>query len=223
MKLSKNVIVAGLSTVLMSAGIAATALSGVSFASTEATDATNADKNRPAVNREARPEIDFSKVTRAVEKTATGVIETITSTDAKIVTKLQSMKAPEGQKFDGQISVIQTNIANGIQREISSTDATVVTKIQERAENNKGGFGFGGGGHGQRGPGRGGKMGGIDLSKVTRTVTNLDNGVQITMTSTDAAVVTKLQEFEAKMKDRPTDAPADMAPPVEEVQTPDAE
>ena len=56
-----------------------------------------------------------------------------------------------------------------------------------------------GGERGERGK-RMGMMNGVDMTKVNRSVTNLGNGVQVTMTSDDPAIVTKLQEFE---KNRP--------------------
>ncbi len=134
----------------------------------------------------------LQNVTRTATNISNGVQIQMTSTDAATVTKLQSFKVPQ-PPADSKLTVIQTNITNGVQLTVTSTDAETVTKIQKRAAEGRG-IGF-------NAPGKGGKKGRMEKPKfgenVTRTVTNISNGVQIQMTSTDAATVTKLQSFKA--------------------------
>lgn len=127
-------------------------------------------------------------VQRSVTNIADGIQITMTSTDAATVTKLQSRTAPPAPA-NSNVTVTQTNITNGVQIAVTSTDAATVSKLQSDAASGHGfGFGFGG----PHGEGKGG-MGGMFGQNVQRSVTNITNGIQVTMTSTDAATVTKLQ------------------------------
>ncbi len=130
----------------------------------------------------------LKNIQRQVKNIDNGVVVTMTSTDADTVKKLQSKdrpKFPQDKLADKNITVTQSNITNGVQLTITSTDATMVKTIQEREA--QGGFmGKGHGMFGQKGM----------LKNLDRSVTNVANGVEITMTSTDADTVTKLQAME---------------------------
>ena len=104
MKFNKNAVILGLATVAVSAGLAASSMSGVTLANNSPVDST-INNGRQAMHRETSPPIDLSKITRTVENTASGVIEKITSTDADIVTKLQSMPVPAGPRGKGTVTV----------------------------------------------------------------------------------------------------------------------
>lgn len=126
---------------------------------------------------------------RAVEKLANGVQLTITSDDADAVTKIQEHAAKKAEKNREGVSVLVANISNGVIITHTSDDAEMVAKMHERADN----LGQGRGGKG----GKGGER--PDFSENTeKTVTNLSNGVQVTITSDDADVVAKLQAKEQR-------------------------
>lgn len=135
-----------------------------------------------------------------VKKTVTnlenGVQVTCTSTDADTVKALQSMKRPEPPKgADSKVTIVHSNIANGIQVTITSTDAETVKKIQEHEKNGGGPMGR------QNGQNH------VDFSKVQKSSANLENGATITLTSTDAATVSKIQDFAKNFKLPPNGRP----------------
>lgn len=141
------------------------------------------------------PEMFDKNVTRSVQNITNGVTVTLTSTDAAIVTKLQSIPQPPTPPADSKITVTQTNVANGIQITTTSTDAATVTKLQDEAKNGRNfGPGFGPGIRGPRGERRGPGMEGMFDPNVQRSVQKISNGITITLTSIDAATVTKLQQ-----------------------------
>lgn len=144
-----------------------------------------------------RPDLKDVQVT--VTNIDNGVQTTLTSTDADTVTKLQERPKPgrghgpmDLQLKDVQVAVEKIN--NGVTIKHTSTDADTVKKLQEmEAKMQKHKDQLSPEAADANRPAR------PQLKDVQRTVTNLDNGVQITMTSTDADTVTKLQE----QKDRP--------------------
>ncbi len=193
MKSKKLMLTAGLAGTMLTLGLVASGM-GTVFAQT-------ANQNNATLRAQAiRPiEAMMQNVQRSVQNIANGVTITLTSTDAATVTKLQKVPAnPQPKNVPAGLTITHTNITNGVQITITSTDAATVTKIQEDAKNGRGpGFGFG---HGGMGPGHGfggmrpGHDGlGIFDQNVVRNIENISNGVKMTMTSTDAATVTKLQ------------------------------
>jgi hypothetical protein len=177
--------------------IGAAALAGLALISTSVTFAASMDtsgqngQTQGDGHHKRGPGMMFGKnVQRSVVNISNGVQVTMTSTDAATVTKLQAFQQPT-PPANSNVTVAQTNVSNGVQITMSSTDAATVTKLQS-----SGGFGrgFGGprGGKGGRHGARG--FGGTKSNlNVQRSVANISNGIQITMTSTDAATVTKLQ------------------------------
>ena len=135
-----------------------------------------------------RPKLN--NVVRTVTNLSNGVQITCTSTDAATVAKLQSKKHPDAPK-DGKVTVVHTNIANGIQVTITSSDADLVTKIQAHEKN--------GGGPMGKGDKNGGKNNGQGMQALMKNVKvaaqNTADGATITLSSTDAATVTKIQDF----------------------------
>ena len=128
-----------------------------------------------------------SDVIRTVTNISNGVQIDMTSTNATTVQTLQSMPNPPTPKNSTTTTVTKSNLDNGVRITITSTDSTEVQKIQTREAN---------GGHMNFGRGEMGMM--DQLKNVKRTVTNLSNGVQINMTSTDATTVKLLQDREQK-------------------------
>jgi hypothetical protein len=95
------------------------------------------------------------KVSFSVENIENGVIRTITSEDADVVSKLQSreMKTPKNENVTRTVE----NISNGVKITITSEDADEVTHIQSQGENPRmGGRGQGG----KHGFGKGNRKGG---------------------------------------------------------------
>ena len=142
-------------------------------------------------SRQERPKL--SNVVRTVTNLANGVQVTCTSTDAATVAKLQSMQHPDAPK-DGKVTVVHTNIANGIQVTITSDDADTVAKIQEH-EGKRGKNGGGPMGQGGQNGQNGHRPDFSSLKDVKVAAQNVANGATITLTSTDAATVTKIQNF----------------------------
>ncbi len=211
----------GIATVGALASLAGSALIPTTLASTTATNTQNGASTVQShkfgmMERKGGPGMpgmfgqEFDKnVTRSVQNIDSGVQITLTSTDAATVTKLQSLKVPQSRANADQnvnrpnLSVSSVNVSNGIQITVTSTDAATVTKLQTNAPNAHG-FDFGiGVERGKRGPGMPGMFGQEFDKNVTRSVQNIDNGIQITLTSTDAATVTKLQQEAAMMAKMP--------------------
>jgi len=146
--------------------------------------------------RGPRMGVNMQNVQHTVANISNGVTVTLTSTDSATVTKLQSRPQPT-PPANSNITVTQSNITNGIQITTTSTDAATVTKLQTEAQN---GHGFGPGFGGLRGKHGGPGMMGLGMfdKNVTRNVQKITNGITITLTSTDAATVTKLQQLAGK-------------------------
>ena len=137
-------------------------------------------------------------VERTVTNTDNGVRIEISSDDPDVVAKIQERHAelpPGGQgicSLDGVERTV-TNTDTGVVIDITAEDAALIEEIQERfADGGRKAFG---GRHG-RGPGCGprGMIEGAD-----RVVTNTEDGVTITITSEDEAVVEQIQ---ARFADR---------------------
>ncbi|MBT3349449.1 hypothetical protein HN954_00685 [bacterium] len=87
--------------------------------------------------RQAEHETMQNSVTRSIENISNGVIKTISSTDAAVVSKIQEHKSrfsenddrPQHENANREIELA----ANGVQITITSDDAAEVSKIQERA------------------------------------------------------------------------------------------
>ncbi|NJP03902.1 hypothetical protein HC823_01365 [Candidatus Gracilibacteria bacterium] len=101
-------------------------------------------------------------ITRSVENIDNGVIQTLTSEDPEVVTKLQSRedREPQGPHAE-DISRVVENISNGIKITLTSDDAEIVERIQNRAENPN----MGKGGHGKQKLGRRGNGEGREFGK----------------------------------------------------------
>lgn len=127
-------------------------------------------------------------VTRSVEKTTNGVVMTMSATDAEAIAALQEHAVKRAGRERENVTVAITNTANGVVITTTTDDAEQLVKMHERADNPGQGHGGKGGKRGEHG----------DQLDIERTITNLSNGVEITMTSTDADVVTKMQEREVR-------------------------
>lgn len=177
----KYVLPIGLATVALSVGL----MNSQSLATVFAQTSTQ----QPAVyvqkmHRKKLPEM-FKNVDKKVENISNGVKMTLSSTDTAVVAKLQSMQQPPASK-DSKVTVTRTNIANGVEVTMTSNDADTVKKIQTGHKFVHRGFDVR----------RSGLQGKNFLGKnVEKKVENITNGVKITMTSTDAAIVTKLQSM----------------------------
>lgn len=131
-------------------------------------------------------------IKRTVTNIENGVVVTCTSDNADEVKMIQS-HTPPTPPADSKVTVVKENLSNGIKVTITSTDAETVKKIQTREAQ--------GGPRGMRGD-NGSQDDSAqrpELKDVKRVVTNTDNGVNISITSTDAATVKLIQEREAKM------------------------
>ncbi|MEK7673237.1 MAG: hypothetical protein AAB373_05115 [Patescibacteria group bacterium] len=129
----------------------------------------------------------LKNIEHSVEKITNGVVLTLTSTDAAVVAKLQSAEhPPKGHGLmDDSVTIVKENISNGVKVTMTSTDPEIVAKIQE-------------------GPKAKGMMKGMKgmkehkdfLKDVTKSIEQITNGIVLTLTSTDADVVAKLQSDE---------------------------
>lgn len=171
------------------AGVSTVALLGTAMAQTPAVTATAEDmaktSGRATESSEKRMGPDlFQKVDRTVEKIEKGIIVKMTSTDADTVKKLQERgeRRDERHPEDAKIKLESNNIDNGVQHTITSDDAELVKKIQDSDGKPPRPFMNG----------MKNKMEKFNL-KVDRKVEKTDKGVVMTMTSTDAGTVTKLQ------------------------------
>ena len=154
------------------------------------------EKGEGRMQRGGQMQQFMESVTRSVEKTTNGTVETISSTDAEVVVKLQANADKRGGKERENVTVAIANTANGVMITTTTDDADILAKLHEQADNPTSARGRGG---------KGGKRGG-EMSEehqamkdsITKTVTNLDNGVKVAVTSTDSDVVTKMQEREVR-------------------------
>lgn len=179
------------------AGVSTVALLGTAMAQTPAVTATAEDLAKTSGATESsekggRPDF-LQKVDRAVEKIDNGIVVKMTSTDADIVKKLQEHGEHKDEKHpeDGKIQFESVNIDNGVQLTITSTDAEIVKKIQDSDGKPPRPFM-----HAMKN-----KMEKFDL-KVDRKIEKTDKGVVLTLTSTDAATVTKLQNGPERKEDK---------------------
>lgn len=137
---------------------------------------------------------DLKDVQITNENLANGVKTTMTSTDAATVTKLQNHEnGPRGGHPGGfeplqNVEFTKENITNGVVLKRTSTDADTVKKLQEQEAKMQA----------NKPADDANRPGKPALENVQVTVTNIDNGVQTTLTSTDAATVTKLQAMPEK-------------------------
>lgn len=147
----------------------------------------SADESVELERHMENPEQFEHKVDRIVENIENGVMITLTTEDAEALEKLQSMtEMPQGPKMDWMNDVDQAfNILdNGVQITLTSEDSEVVEKLQNLPEPRPMGQGHG---HMPMPPFFG--------ENVERSVEIIDNGVVITLTSEDAEIVEKLQNF----------------------------
>lgn len=172
------------------AGVSTVAMLGTAMAQTPAITATAEDLAKtsggPAESSEKGGRPDFlQKVDRVVEKIDNGIVVKMTSTDADIVKKLQEHgeRKDEKRPDDGKIQFSSQNIDNGAQLTITSTDAEIVKKIQDSDGKPPRPFM-----HAMKD-----KMKEFNLN-VDRKIEKTDKGVVLTLTSTDAETVTKLQK-----------------------------
>lgn len=164
-------------------GITGTLLTFALISSSSATVfAQNTDSVKPSF--EHRQTTPLKNVERSIKNIENGIEIVMTSTDSDTVTKLQNSQHPTPPKEEKlNITSTQTNLENGIKITITSSDPTVVTKLQTDFKN----------GHGPRfwekhQPGDFPK-----LENVDHKIENISNGIKITLTSTDATTISKLQ------------------------------
>ena len=131
-----------------------------------------------------------SDVTRSVANIDNGVVITLSASGADAIAALQKREMGAPLR-----SVEKTD--TGVKVTLTSSDADVVKELQ--ANGGRMGPGMMGGREG--GKGRGGMTGWaagtgarLDFSSVKRTVTNVDNGVVVTMVSDKADVAKALQD-----------------------------
>jgi len=118
--------------------------------------------------------LNNNDVAKTYEVIENGVKLTLTSSDPEIVIKLQSR---EPKPRDGS-TVTKTDITNGVIITKTSSDDQKVKKWQKRVKHKN------------------------LKESITKTVSNLDNGVQITLTSNNSEAITKLHEKADKMAER---------------------
>ena len=125
-----------------------------------------------------------------------GVILTMTSDDEEVVARLHERLADgdlpmlhhaDEERF-ADVEFATNELDNGVEIIVSSDDPDVVERIQERAEN-------GGRGHGGERGGRGDRF----RESVDLTVTTLDNGAVITMTTDDADALEHMMEHSDRL------------------------
>lgn len=161
----------------------ASGVGGASLVNRAAAD--DSEIERPAKDRE----MFIKKINQTMETTENGVIITLTTDDATELERLQTMTEMPmhgpGGGFMDEVDQAFNVLDNGVQITLSSEDPEVVEKLQNLPE--KGAFGPGHGGHGPKLP--------FFSEEVTRSVETIENGVVITLTSDDAEMVEKLQNF----------------------------
>jgi TusA-related sulfurtransferase len=197
MKIKEKYLAAAGLTVAVLGLVGTTAFNQV-FAQSSINPASTADKADKAVTQMGKRAL-LKNVQHSVKNIANGIEITVTSTDAAMVAKIQSMKHP-AMPGDARVTVTQDNITNGVKITVTSTDAEKVKKIQEKGKNgHEFAFGLGkvGFGHDMKK-----FVKKVDMLKNTqRTVKKIDNGVQITITSTDPETVKKIQQLEQNRAD----------------------
>lgn len=159
----------------------ALALIGTGFAMPAAAQSFDAgDSERPTfeqrgergqAQRRARKNLG-DDVTKTVSKIDNGIILTLTTEDADLLTKIQ---ARENKKERENVTTSKVNIANGVQLTITSDDAETVAKMHERADRS------------------------VNKQNTTKVVENLDNGVQITVTGSTPEAIAAILEREEKL------------------------
>lgn len=180
---NKYSIAAGLTATALSLGLMGATTIGTAFADT-APSGTQPQDTKPE-HREMT-----KNVQKSVQNLDNGVTISITSTDATTVTELQNR--PQLKPRESNVTFTQTNLPNGIQVTMTSTDAATVTDIQTRAKDD------------HPFARKGGDLKGMLEKNVQRTVENITNGVNISLTSSDAATVTKLQARKAPTRKNDT-------------------
>lgn len=180
------------------AGVSTVAMLGTAMAQTPAATTNPEDlaqtrgSSTESSEHRSRPDM-FKKVDRTVEKIENGIVVKMTSTDPDIVKKIQERGERKDEKHpeEAKVQFESVNIENGVQLTITSTDADTVKKIQDSDGRPPRPFM-----HGMKH-----KMEKFDL-KVDRKIEKTDKGVVITMTSTDADTVEKLQNRPERREDK---------------------
>ncbi len=139
--------------------------------------------NGPGLNQQ-------DNITRTVTNIENGVRIEVSTDDPALVQRIQERHAesanhPRGRMFKNVTRTV-TDTDTGVVIEMTSDDPDVVAQLQKRFAEGSG-PGFGRWNRGPRGP-----M--APIEGAVHEVTNLDNGVSITITSDDPAAVQKIQE-----------------------------
>ncbi len=162
-------------------------LFGVSALALTASADDNQENNAPRVRQER--EAFFADINREVTNIDNGVEITLTSDNEEAVEFLQNR--PEREPKNENVTRTIENLDNGIKITITSDDEEEIAKIQEHSKNQQPGMNKG---RGKRGGNRDdGCAGGAFFADINREVTNIDNGVEITLTSDNEEAVEFLQ------------------------------
>ena len=146
------------------------------------------DPNQTQGDQQSRHEF-MDKITRTVEKTETGAVITLTTTDPDALAMLQ--KGPDQQRPDPEgVTKTVEQLSDGIKITLVGADADAIQKIQDHASEDPQ----------ERHHGHGDKNGMHQewMKNVKESVENTDSGVTITLSSDDPDLVAKIQEFAKK-------------------------
>lgn len=124
-------------------------------------------------------------VESSIEKLADGVRITQTTKDADTLTRLHAMA--DKHNLMSQITTTVENVENGVKIRRTSTNADAVKLLQEEKQPQM-----------KERPVTAEDLNRPSRPEITHTQSNIDNGVEILITSTDADTVKRLQEMEAK-------------------------